>query len=209
MPTRAPRRRHRRRALSIPLIVLILAVWWLQGGLNESPSLGTESAQANPVTPDWTLSPEATTTIAGLPTRTLRGTVIRIADGDTLTLRDEQGKTQRIRLAEIDAPEKRQPFSTPSRDFLTEQTTGQTVTVHIWETDRYGRQVGTVVVNGVDLNAELVRQGLVWVYRRYLERSELITLEEAARAAQRGLWALPEDQRIPPWQFRFQQRNSS
>lgn len=68
--------------------------------------------------------------------------------------------------------------------------------------DRYGRTVGRVYVGGMDVNAELVRQGAAWVYRHYAKDPALFALEDEARAAKRGLWTLPEAQQIPPWEWR-------
>lgn len=68
--------------------------------------------------------------------------------------------------------------------------------------DRYGRIVGRVYANGVDVNAELVRQGAARVYRQYAHDPDLFALEAAARRQQRGLWALPEARQVPPWEWR-------
>jgi hypothetical protein len=70
--------------------------------------------------------------------------------------------------------------------------------------DRYGRLVGRVYVDGLDVNAEMVRQGHAWVYRKYATDSELYALEREAREQRRGLWA--SDGNIPPWQWRAGQR---
>ena len=70
----------------------------------------------------------------------------------------------------------------------------------VQDTDRYGRTLGRVYVGGVDVNAEMIRQGAAWAYRQYLKDPSLLRLEAQARAAQRGLWGLPEAQRCPPWE---------
>jgi hypothetical protein len=66
--------------------------------------------------------------------------------------------------------------------------------------DRYGRVVGRVLVDGTDVNAEQVRQGMAWAYRQYLRDTTLLTLEKEAREAQRGLWVDPHP--MPPWEYR-------
>ena len=48
----------------------------------------------------------------------------------------------------------------------------------------------------------MVRQGAAWVYRQYLKDKSLLAVEAEAKAANRGLWALPEAQNIPPWDWR-------
>ena len=74
--------------------------------------------------------------------------------------------------------------------------------VVLQDTDRYGRTVGRVYVGNLDVNAEMVKQGAAWVYRTYAKDQALYRLENEARAAQRGLWGLPEAQRCPPWDWR-------
>lgn len=76
----------------------------------------------------------------------------------------------------------------------------------VQDTDRYGRVVGRVYRGGLDVNAELVKQGAAWVYRNYAKDQRLFTLEDEARAARRGLWALPEAERQPPWEWRQAER---
>lgn len=129
------------------------------------------------------------------------GPVIAILDGDTIdVLIDRQ--PVRVRLAQIDAPEKRQAFGTRSRQALSALVFRQSVTVADAGRDRYGRVLGTVYVSGVNVNAEMVRQGMAWVYRQYATDRSLFALENEARADRRGLWADPSP--VPPWQFRRQ-----
>lgn len=138
----------------------------------------------------------APATIAG----SLQGKVIGVADGDTLTILDAK-QQHRIRLAEIDAPESKQPFGTRSKQLLSEMCFGKHAEVRNTSADRYKRVVGTVYCNGVDANAELVRQGMAWVYVQYARRgSPLFNLETDARAAERGLWS--DANAVPPWEWR-------
>lgn len=101
------------------------------------------------------------------------------------------------------APEKRQAFGTRSRQALSSLVFRQSVTVADAGRDRYGRVLGTVYVSGVNVNAEMVRQGMAWVYRQYATDRSLFALEDEARAGRRGLWADPSP--VPPWQFRHRQ----
>jgi endonuclease YncB( thermonuclease family) len=136
----------------------------------------------------------------------LRGRVVGIADGDTLTLLTDQREQVRIRLAEIDTPERRQPYGDRARQALAALTFGRAVEVEVVDTDRYGRTVGRVRAGAEDVNAELVRRGAAWVYRRYSRDPSLLRLEDDARAARRGLWALPAAERVPPWEWRAARR---
>ena len=69
-------------------------------------------------------------------------------------------------------------------------------------TDRYGRTVAHILVDGLNVNCEMVRMGNAWVYRKYLKEHSLLDLETEAMDAKRGLWGLPEFQRVPPWEWR-------
>jgi endonuclease YncB( thermonuclease family) len=136
----------------------------------------------------------------------LRGRVVGITDGDTLTLLTPERREVKIRLAEIDTPESRQPYGTRARQVLSDLAFRRDVRVDVQDTDRYGRTVGRVHAGRVDVNAEMVRRGAAWVYRRYSRDPALLVLEEEARQARRGVWALPESQRTPPWEWRRERR---
>jgi endonuclease YncB( thermonuclease family) len=135
---------------------------------------------------------------------TLVGRVVKIADGDTLTI-VIAGQQEKIRLSDIDTPERRQPFGTRAKQALSELTFGKTITVSTTTRDRYGRVIGQITADGVDVNAELVRLGYAWVYRRYSDDAELIHLEELARSEGLGLWA--DSNPIPPWEWRRGRRS--
>lgn len=139
---------------------------------------------------------------------TLSGRVVAIADGDTLTLLTQAREQVRVRLSEIDTPERRQPYGQRSRERLSELAFGKQVEVVVRDTDRYGRTVGRVWADGVDVNAVMVRDGAAWVYRRYSQDEGLRRAEDEARAARRGLWGLPEAERTPPWEWRAAERRS-
>lgn len=137
----------------------------------------------------------------------LLGRVVEVIDGDTFDLRldfdrDGGGKGVRIRLAEIDAPELAQPYGAESRAALRALIGEQQVRVTVVDTDRYGRTVGQVRTGALHVNAEMVRRGHAWAYTRYAETLDIIADEQAARRAGVGLWALPLDQREPPWEWR-------
>jgi endonuclease YncB( thermonuclease family) len=135
----------------------------------------------------------------------LEGRIVGITDGDTLTLLvDEQ--PVRVRLAQIDAPERGQPYGSRAKAALSQLGFGKPARVEILEIDNYGRRIGEVFVGGVHLNQELVRQGHAWAYTRYARSTAIIDLENEARAAGRGLWRLPEASRDAPWEWRRQRR---
>lgn len=105
-----------------------------------------------------------------------------------------------MRLAEIDAPEKRQPFGAQSRQHLSDLCFKTQATIHPKTTDRYGRTVARVECRGVDASAHQVQSGMAWAYTKYLTDQAIMSNELAARVDRRGLWALPDP--VPPWEWR-------
>lgn len=137
--------------------------------------------------------------------------VVGVSDGDTLTARcdrtaDGTAQTLKVRLAEIDAPEKAQPFGARSKAHLASLCFGRAAQLHAQALDRYGRTVARVWCDGVDANAEQVRVGLAWAYERYLKDERLRVAQADAREAQRGLWA--DAQPVPPWEWRRVRREA-
>ena len=143
--------------------------------------------------------------------RDFSGTVNKIFDGDSFLVRPAQGKDVDVRLQDIDAPEKRQPYGNAARAALVKLIGDRQVFVDVIENDRYGRKVVRVYrePDRLDVTKALVRDGHVWVYRRTIHDRSLIELEDAARASRRGLWALPAEDLTPPWQYRYQQRQKN
>jgi len=142
---------------------------------------------------------------SGAESRILDGRVVGITDGDTLTLLVDREQI-RIRLAQIDAPESDQPYGKNAKAALSALAFGKQARVEVVDIDRYGRTVGEVFVDGIDVNYEMVREGHAWAYTKYSHTTEIIELENGARAAKKGLWALPENQREPPWLWRHAPR---
>ncbi len=129
----------------------------------------------------------------------LQGRVVSIADGDTFTLLTAENRQIRIRLAEIDTPESGQPYGNRSRQALSELVFKKDVRIDVQDIDRYGRTVGRPYVGDVDVCADLVENGFAWAYRRYLKDPKLLELEQEAQDSNRGLWSLPEYERVAPW----------
>ena len=74
----------------------------------------------------------------------IRGKVVRLADGDTITVMDAEKVQHKIRLMGIDAPEKAQAFGTKSKERLSEKIGEKEVVVKWKEKDRYGRVLGEI-----------------------------------------------------------------
>lgn len=134
--------------------------------------------------------------------------VVRIIDGDTVEALDAHDALHRIRLAGIDAPESRQPFSERSRQLLADLVFHKSVWVDWNKMDRYGRRVGTLTIepSGLDANLEMVKAGLAWHYKEFEaeqsveQRQQYGAAEQAARDSRIGIWS--EANPIEPAQWR-------
>ena len=141
---------------------------------------------------------------------TLAGRVVGVSDGDTVTVLTAENRQFKIRLSGIDAPEKKQPFGAHAKETLSRQLFGQAVTVEWTKTDRYGRIVGKIEVDGFDANLEQIREGSAWVYTQYLrelpveDRKLYLEAERQAKSERRGLWRDSDPE--PPWQWRHELR---
>lgn len=137
---------------------------------------------------------------------TLYGRVIGIADGDTLTILDANREQHRIRLAGIDAPEKKQSFGQASKQSLSDLAYGRDVDVELNKADRYGRIVGKVLVSGVDANLTQIKKGMAWHFKKYegeqsvADRKIYAAAEDRARQQRQGLWR--EQSPVAPWDWR-------
>ena len=147
-----------------------------------------------------TSRPSSTAACDGLPGIT--GSIRKVKDGDTFRLAEPDGTITDVRLDQIDAPEKAQPWSNRSREQLRDLLGQGQVCVVGTKRDKYGRLLGEVHANGLVVNTEMVRLGAAWAYRHYLRDKKLLDLEAAARASRVGLWSMPPEQTIAPWEFR-------
>ena len=143
-------------------------------------------------------------------TETVTGRVVRIADGDTVTVLDGTNTQHRIRLQGIDAPESHQAFGIQSKKNLSDLIFDKEVIVVYDKTDQYGRLVGKILLNGKDINLEQVKAGMAWHYKEYEgeqspeDRELYARAEDEARRARRGLWV--EANPIEPGEFRRDER---
>ena len=124
--------------------------------------------------------------------------VIKISDGDTITILTQQRKQIKVRFYGIDAPELKQPYGKKSKQFLANLIAGEVVEVEENGKDRYKRTIGTIYLNGTDINAQMVANGYAWAYRKF---SKKYTPQESKAKSQRiGLWQDKEP--TPPWEWR-------
>ena len=126
---------------------------------------------------------------------------IRVIDGDTIRA-EAKGKEIKIRLVEIDAPEMDQPFGARSKNFLNRLLYEKNVTLIAQGEDRYGRVLGNIFSDELNVNMLLVKFGFAWVYDRYAENSSLYKHQDQAKLDKLGLWRQKEP--IAPWVWRQQ-----
>ncbi|HFF9832970.1 thermonuclease family protein [Serratia marcescens] len=129
------------------------------------------------------------------------GRVVRVIDGDTVQVLT-QGAMVKVRLNGIDAPESGQPFGQRSKQSLLNLAAQKNVDVITNASDRYGRWLGILIINDVNINSEQVKTGMAWAYRfhgRAID-ADMLKLEDAARLNRIGLWSSPAP--VEPWKWR-------
>ena len=136
----------------------------------------------------------------------LEGRVIKVKDGDTIVVLDTKKKQHIIRLAGIDAPEKKQPFGKKSKKYLSALIYKKQVCIDWYKYDRYRRKVGKVLLHNADINLKIIRVGLAWHYKKYQKEQtrqderRYAESEIDAQLATIGLWSRPDY--IAPWKWR-------
>lgn len=132
---------------------------------------------------------------------TITGKVVGIMDGDTFKLLTKDSTVVKVRLANIDCPEKKQPFSAKAKQFVSDAIFSKDVTVQVLKKDRYRRLIANVFYgDALNLNHELVKQGLAWHYVKYSKDTILQVMEDQARKDKIGLWQ--DENAIAPWEWR-------
>ena len=141
------------------------------------------------------------------PTKYIEGEVIKIADGDTITVLTLKNKKVKIRIYGIDAPEKKQRYGEEATKFVRKKLLNKNVVVEVVGIGRYKRKIGIVYYGSIfrkNLSKQLVKNGLAWRYPQYCKKaklcSELEKLENKARKRKKGLWK--DKGLIPPWTWR-------
>jgi micrococcal nuclease len=147
---------------------------------------------------------------AAVPAHALQGTVVRVADGDTLWLRPApsapsaqsapSAKPVKVRLQGIDAPEICQPWGREARRALQRLVLNKPVQVDTRARDRYGRTIGIVTQGQADVGAALVAAGHAWSDSYRDDPGPYATQEREARAQRRGLFSQADPE--PPNDFR-------
>jgi endonuclease YncB( thermonuclease family) len=175
------------------------------GANEEIIKFATQTKLTKPITAERQISSETRSTSGAKIISVITGKVVRVADGDTITVLASTGK-EKIRFAQIDAPETShfgsptQPYGKEAGAYLRQLVSNKNVRVEVEAIDQYKRNVGTVYVGGTNINREMVKNGFAWVYRQYAHDPNLMDLEQAARSQHVGLWSLSNP--IYPSDFR-------
>ncbi|SUA62834.1 hypothetical protein RP300_02443 [Oligella urethralis] len=134
----------------------------------------------------------------------LTGRVVKVSDGDSITLLDMNHKQHRVRLSQIDAPEQKQPFSRVAKEALADLIATKEVRLQIEGKDRYQRLLAEVFIGGTNVNLYMVRQGYAWAYTQYMTDNQYLEAQQAAQRERLGLWR--DANPLAPWEYRRQQR---
>ncbi len=130
----------------------------------------------------------------------ISGRDVGVLDGDTIEVLDRNNMPHKVRLAEIDAPEKSQPFGNQAKIALSNKVFNQEVVVTSKGKDRYGRTIGLVKLHMRDINLEMVEDGFAWWYKQYGHDPRFALAEQRARMNKDGLWIQPYP--VAPWDYR-------
>lgn len=128
--------------------------------------------------------------------------VVALSDGDTFTCLDADKHQHKIRLANIDTPEKNQPYGAKAKQLLSSLIFNKKVRIDTQASDRYGRMIGLTYVDDINVNREMVARGAAWVYPQYNLDQSLPAIQNAAQSKKLGVWALDQAKAIPPWEWR-------
>lgn len=131
--------------------------------------------------------------------------VIGISDGDTITARCGDMPQLKVRLAEIDAPEKKQAYGKQAKQTLSNMIYMQEILIDPLGKDRYGRTLGYISHGDTDINRQMVIEGMAWCYKQYLKDPSCLSDEAEARKNKRGLWN--DVSPIPPWEWRIHKKH--
>lgn len=202
---------------------LVALVYWFQEDGRPPETMNPSHSDASQATPSEggavphpAQEPRTTgiaTTDVPPGSYTLRGTVSKVADGDTVTLM-VNGKSHRVRLDSIDAPEAGhgdrepgQPYARAAQQHLQTLVGGKTLTAHCYKKDQYDREVCALILpDGESANRKMVASGYAWAYtarrNEYLGDTAMPSLQTSARRAGVGLWA--QRSPIEPWRWRYE-----
>lgn len=126
--------------------------------------------------------------------------VVGVLDGDTIEVLDREKNRHKVRLAQIDAPEKAQPFGAKSKEYLSSLVYKKDVIIDWQQKDRYDRLLAIIHVDKKNINYDMVINGFAWAYERYVTDEVYRTAQRHAQTRKVGLWSHPNP--VEPWNWR-------
>lgn len=138
--------------------------------------------------------------ILSLSAHALTGRVVAVKDGDSIEVLSGDNTLTKVRLADIDAPEKKQAFGQAAKKFLSDLVFNKIIDVEEIGKDRYQRTLGVVFAGDLEVNLHMVENGFAWQYKKYSKSPAYAVAEDSARKKGLGLWRDPEP--VPPWEYR-------
>lgn len=132
--------------------------------------------------------------------RGVQGVVSKVSDGDSLWLTPAGKPPIEVRLRDIDAPESCQPWGAEARAALVELALNKVATLQISGRDSYGRTLGVLMIDDLNVGKTLVENGHAWSIRSRWDQGPLVKQEKMARALSRGLHGAPGA--VQPVEFR-------
>lgn len=126
-----------------------------------------------------------------------------VYDGDTVKLQSLQsGQEIKLRITDIDAPERNQAYGKQSRRALIKLCKGSNIEVHaeLAGIDQYNRHLGKLYCNHTDVSQYLMERGLAWYNSKYSSDTKLQSSAATARVKKVGLWKNRKP--MPPWIWR-------
>ncbi|WP_417558775.1 thermonuclease family protein [Mesoflavibacter zeaxanthinifaciens] len=136
----------------------------------------------------------------------IHGKIVGITDGDTVKLLTVDKTIIKVRVANIDCPERKQPYSARAKQFTSNQIFEKQVKLEYLKKDRYGRYICNIIYDdSLNLSKQLLKNGMAWHYVKYSNDESLQMLENEAKKNKEGLWQDPTA--VPPWEWRSSKRN--
>lgn len=132
--------------------------------------------------------------------KVLQGKVVKVIDGDTFDLLTNEDVLFRVRMAHIDAPEKKQDFGSVSKKILLEKIVFKVVSVSFSTRDRNGRILGTVFYKNRNINLQMVEEGMAWHFTKFSSDENYANAQKSAQTKKLGIWS--KSVVISPWEFR-------
>lgn len=120
-------------------------------------------------------------------------------DGDTVKIEDG-GQVFKLRITDIDAPERSQSYGQKSRRALMKLCQNATISYQVTGLDKYQRRLGKLQCNQQDASLHMVQNGHAWFASRYSTDHTLLLAQQQAQQTRLGLWKAQNP--TPPWKWR-------